>query len=110
MALIKASDTDFQSYLEQHPTVVVKFFATWCGTCKLMAPKFRKLADREEFSDVTFLDINAEENPQARKRAGVSNLPFFAVFRHGELVAADYTAKIEGVEQMIRENTKAAAS
>lgn len=97
-----ATDNDFKTYLEQHEKVVVKFFAGWCGTCRLFAPKYKKIAEKETFKDVLFLDVNAEENPMARKLAGVSNLPFFAVFKHGNLVAADSTAKEEGVENLIQ--------
>jgi hypothetical protein len=44
---------------------------------------------------------NAEESPEARKLAGVSNLPFFAVFSKGQLVKGDFTSKQESVEGMI---------
>jgi hypothetical protein len=49
------------------------------------------------------LDVNAEENPETRKLAGVSNLPFFATFKNGVLVKADNTSKEESVELMIKE-------
>jgi hypothetical protein len=52
---------------------------------------------------VAFLDVNAEENPTARKMAGVTNLPFFAVFKNGQLVATDTTSKEEGVVKLIQQ-------
>jgi thioredoxin 1 len=100
--VILATDADFRQYLEKNDKVVVKFFAGWCGTCRLFDPKYKKMAEREDFKNVLFLDINAEDNPVARKLAGVSNLPFFAVFKNGQLVAADTTAKEEGVEALIQ--------
>jgi alginate O-acetyltransferase complex protein AlgI len=51
--------------------------------------------------DVSRRDVNAEENPEARKFGGVTNLPYFVVVKDGQLVAADTTAKEEGVEKMI---------
>jgi thioredoxin 1 len=96
-----ATDADFQQLLEKNEKVVIKFFAGWCGTCRLFAPKFKKIAEKDEYKNVLFLDINAEENPAARKLAGVSNLPFFAVFKSGKLIGADTTAKEEGVEALI---------
>jgi len=97
-----STDLDFDSQLQQNDKVIVKYFANWCGTCRLFAPKFKKISNKEEFSDVLFLDVNAEENPEARKMAGVSNLPFFAVFKNGQLVAVDTTSKEEGVEKLIQ--------
>ncbi len=96
-----ATDSDFRQIIAANPKVVVKFFAGWCGTCRLFAPKYKKMSDKEEFNGILFLDVNAEENPETRKLAGVSNLPYFAVFKNGEMIAADTTAKEEGVENLI---------
>ncbi|HHG83596.1 MAG TPA: thioredoxin [Bacteroidetes bacterium] len=101
MAVIIKTDADFEATLADNAKVVVKYYADWCGQCRLFAPKFRRMSDDDRFSDVIFVDINAEENPNARKLAGVSNLPFFATFKDGKLVEGDFTAKKEGVEKMI---------
>lgn len=101
MAVIKATDSEFRDYLNQHEKVIVKFFANWCGTCKLFAPKYRRLSDQEDYQEITFLDINAEENPEARQWAGVTNLPYFAVAKNGELIEGDYTGKEETVKEML---------
>lgn len=96
------TDADFSSLLHQHEKVVVKYYANWCGSSRLFAPKYKKISNKEQYSDVTFLDINAEENPEARKLAKVCNLPFFAVFKNGQLIASDATSKEEGVENLIK--------
>ena len=97
----KVTDLEFKNLIDSNERVVVKYFANWCGTCRLFAPKFNKISNKEEFSDVLFLDVNAEENPEARKFAGVSNLPYFVVVKKGEIIASDTTAKEEGLEKMI---------
>jgi thioredoxin-like negative regulator of GroEL len=97
----KVTDQEFQDEVTSNDKVVAKFYADWCGTCRLFASKYKKIAKDESFSDVKFLDVNAEENPQARQMVGVTNLPFFATFKNGELVEADYTAKEDAVKQMI---------
>lgn len=103
MSVIVATDQDFSTLIQENDVVVVKYFADWCGACRLFAPKFRKMSEDPQFEGVVFLDVNAEENPEARKIAGVSNLPFFATFKKGELVKGDFTAKKEMVEEMISE-------
>jgi Thiol-disulfide isomerase and thioredoxins len=101
MAIEKIQDNEFQQHLESGELLVVKYYADWCGNCKLIAPKFRKLAEAQEGNAVRFLDINAEENPEARKAAQVTNLPYFAVFKNGELKEGAATSRIQAVEEML---------
>jgi len=103
MSVIKATDADFESALSSHKKTIVKYYADWCGSCKLIAPKFRRLSDDERFSDVQFLEVNAEENENARKLAGVNNLPFFASFSGGALVEGSATSKEDAIVSMIQQ-------
>lgn len=101
MSVLVSTDADFTSQLESNEKVVVKYFANWCGSCKLFAPKYRRLSDDERFEGVTFLDVNAEENTQARKMANVDSLPYFAVFKNGELVSGAATSKEDKVVELL---------
>ena len=101
MSVQVSTDNDFNELLGSHDKVVVKYFANWCGSCKLFAPKYRRLSDDERFEGVTFLDVNAEENPGARKVAGVDNLPYFAVFKDGKLLEGAATSLEAKVVEMI---------
>jgi thiol-disulfide isomerase/thioredoxin len=101
MAVEVVTDNEFDDRLKANDKVIVKYFAWWCGSCKLFAPKFSRLSEDERFEGITFIDINAEENENARKIAGVDNLPFFAAFKNGELVDSGSTSKEESVVEMI---------
>ncbi|MCC9165434.1 thioredoxin family protein [Pontibacter harenae] len=101
MPVIKATDTDFSNILGANQKVVVKYYADWCGNCRLFSPKFKRLSDDEQFTDVAFVDVNAENSPEARKLAGVTNLPFFAVFKGGQLVDTVAASKEEAVRDLI---------
>ena len=101
MAVTVVNDDVFTNEIQTHSLVVVKYYADWCGACKLFAPKFRRLSEDARFSSVRFLDVNAEENENARKMAGVDNLPFFAIIKNGELVEGQSTSKEENVVAML---------
>ena len=80
---------------------MVKFYADWCGSCKLFTPKFRRMSEEETNASIAFVDVNAEENPAARSLASIDNLPFFAVFKDGQLVAGLATSKEEVVRELL---------
>ncbi len=101
MAVSTLSDQDFQQALESHDKVIVKFYADWCGSCKLFAPKFKRLSSAEENQSVFFAEVNAEQNAAARKAAGVDNLPFIATFKNGQLLEGASTSKEEFVLGML---------
>lgn len=101
MAVIVADDNNFSELLKENNVVVVKYFAGWCGACRLFKPKFRRLSEDDRFEGVAFVDVNAEESPNTRALAGVNKLPFFAVFKNGELVEGIPTSKEDAVVELI---------
>ena len=103
MSVHKVTDQEFQQQLNANDKVVVKYFADWCGNCRLIAPRYARMSEDPSHAGVVFLEVNAEENPLARQAAGVSNLPFFATFSAGQLKAGMDTSRPETVEQLIRE-------
>jgi thioredoxin len=103
MAVISSNDKDFENQIQQNEKVIVKFYADWCGSCKLLAPKYKKLSEKEEYHSVVFLEVNAEENPNARKLAQVKNLPTIATFKNGQLVESVPTSNENYVTKMLND-------
>jgi len=100
MSVLNATQ-NFKEEIEKNSKTVVKYYADWCGSCKLISPKFKRLSDDDRFSEVNFLEVNAEQNEEARKAAGVDNLPFFAVFKDGKLLEGTATSKEEGILKLL---------
>jgi thioredoxin 1 len=88
MTVIKATDTEFEQTIATREHVIVKYSADWCGTCRLFAPKYQRMAEAAQYQHVLFLEMDAETSPIARQAARVTNLPFFAVFKQGQLVGS----------------------
>ncbi|OHX66277.1 thioredoxin family protein [Flammeovirga pacifica] len=101
MPVIDANDSNFKELISENDKVVVKYFAGWCGSCRLFKPKFKRLSGDERFEGIAFLDVNAEESPEARALAGVNNLPFFAIFKGGKLVEGGPMSKEDAVVELI---------
>ena len=80
--MIKELDQDnLADVVSQHNNVIVQFSAGWCGNCRVMKPKFKKLATENENAE--FVIVDAEKFPESRKLATVDNLPTFATFQIG---------------------------
>jgi len=79
--------------IQSNEKVIVQYSAGWCGNCRIMKPKFKKMSSENE--NMHFLMIDAEKNPNSRKLANVSNLPTFAFFKNGKLVNEVQTNKAD---------------
>ena len=101
--LEELSTDSLQEVINANDTVVVQFSATWCGNCRIMKPKFKKLAGETEGAN--FVIVDAEKFPESRKLANVNNLPTFAAFKNGKLVNQVQTNKIEGLIDLVNEVT-----
>lgn len=101
--LLELENDTLQEVVNTNNKVAVQFSASWCGNCRIMKPKFKKLSTEKE--DVTFVIVDAEKFPESRKLANVSNLPTFATFVNGKLVAETQTNKQEVLNDLVNEIT-----
>lgn len=85
--------------------VVVDYSTTWCGPCKVIAPKFEELSDK--YSDAVFLKVIGDASPEASKlmkREGVRSVPSFHYFKNGDKVDVVNGANAEAIEAAITKN------
>ena len=102
--LVELTSDNLAELIQANKKVVVQFSASWCGNCRIMKPKFKKLASERE--DLTFVIADAEQFPESRKLANVTNLPTFAVFEDGQLIRDVQTNKQEVLNELIDEITR----
>ena len=101
--MIELEEDNLADIIAQHPTVLVQYSAGWCGNCRLMKPKFKRLSSEQEA--VVFVIADAEKFPGSRKLANVNNLPTFASFKNGVLLSQVQTNKEEQLKILINEAT-----
>jgi thiol-disulfide isomerase/thioredoxin len=94
-------EDNLQEIINGNEKVVVQYSATWCGNCRIMKPKFKKLASENEAT--AFVIVDAEKYPESRKLADVSNLPTFATFLKGEKKNQVQTNKFEVLKELVSE-------
>lgn len=75
---------EFNSIIESNKEVVVDFFATWCGPCRMLGPVIEELSS--EISDIEFLKVDVDEFPEIAQQFGVMNIPTIIVFKDNKQV------------------------
>ena len=84
MALLEITNNNFDEIVKNNETVLVDFFATWCGPCKMMAPVVDEIA--AENANVAVGKCDVDEAGELAMRFGIMSIPTLMVFKNGEAV------------------------
>ena len=85
MSVLHINHESFEKIIAQDgKTVLVDFWATWCGPCRMIAPVLEEVA--KERPDVTVCKVDVDEERELALEYGVSSIPTLLVFRDGKVV------------------------
>jgi len=84
MSLVELTKDTFQDSITPDGTLIVDFWAPWCGPCRNFAPVFEKAA--EKHTDITFAKINTDAEQELAGALGIRSIPTLMVFREQVLL------------------------
>ena len=84
MAVKHANRENFRELLSETRPVLVDFYATWCGPCKMLSPVLDRLAS--EHGEYVFAKVNVDEESTLAAEFGVASIPTLVVLKNGKEV------------------------
>jgi thioredoxin len=82
---MEINSVELQKKINDGKQVMVEFWAEWCGPCKMMKPKFEKVAN-ENKSEVEMYTMNVDMNKEIAMSMGIRSIPTIKVFNNREIV------------------------
>jgi thioredoxin 1 len=105
MAVVELTKENFEQVVTGNPTVIVDYWAPWCGPCRSFAPVFERVA--EKHSDIVFAKVNTEAEPEIAGHFQIRSIPTLMIFRDKVIIFAQPGALPQGALEEIIEKAKA---
>jgi len=97
--MIEVTDETIFDLVEKEEIILIDFYASWCGACRMAAPMFAKVAEEE---GVKIVKIDVEKNPKIKEMVELPGLPSVGFFKGGEPVDIVSTTKEEAFREFIQ--------
>lgn len=104
-ATIDLDQTTFETTIDDNDIVLVDWWASWCGPCRMFAPIFEEAAERHD--DIVFAKVDTEANQELAGAAGIMSIPTLMAFRDNVLVFSQAGALPEAALEDLISQVKA---
>ena len=104
MPVVELTKENFEQVVTSNPTVIVDYWAPWCGPCRGFAPVFEKVA--EMHPDVVFAKVNTEEEQEIAGHFQIRSIPTLMVFRDQIIVFSQPGALPQGAFEQVVQKAK----
>ena len=85
MSVQAVNEAKYEELIRSGATVLLDFYADWCGPCRMLSPVIEQIAD--EHPEIVVGKVNVDEENALAMRFGIVSIPFVALIKNGEVVA-----------------------
>jgi len=104
MAVVELTKENFEQVVTSNPTVIVDYWAPWCGPCRGFAPVFERVA--QATPDVVFAKVNTDDEQEIAQHFQIRSIPTLMVFRDQIIVFSQPGALPQNALEQIVEKAK----
>ena len=105
MAVVELTKENFEEVVTSNSTVIVDYWAPWCGPCRGFAPVYEKVAEANP--DVVFAKVNTDEEQEIASHFQIRSIPTLMVFREQIIVFSQPGALPQSAFEQVIEKAKA---
>ena len=90
---------EFQTLIQTEQTVIVDFFATWCGPCRMISPYFEELSIK--YPSIKFVKIDVDQAPEICREYRIRSMPTFFKFINGSIDSSFTGASRDSLTKLV---------
>ncbi|ORX58369.1 thioredoxine 2 [Piromyces finnis] len=92
----------FKAAIAKPNCSVIDFYATWCGPCKMIHPRYEAFSNT--YTNVSFYRVNVDNVEDVAAEVGINCMPTFKFYKNGAQINEILGANVGGLEKIIKEN------
>lgn len=98
MSVVNLNEKNFEEeVLKSDKTILIDFWASWCGPCRAMMPVVAEIAKEGK---IKVCKVNVDEEPELASKFGVMSIPTFVAFKNGQMVGS--TIGVQSKEEILK--------
>ncbi|KAF8971854.1 putative thioredoxin [Flammula alnicola] len=96
---------EFKTAINSGKPVVIDFWATWCGPCRVISPIFEKFSNEPDYQNVDYYKVDVDEQPEISQEVGIRAMPTFLLFKDGNKIGDVVGAVPPKLEALVKQAT-----